>query len=197
MAKAEKKRALAGAVAQDEQTLDDLQRRAAAARASVAQTVAEIKDTVVDKYEAVRGDVADALDWREQYRKHPAEWALAALVIGFAAGYGMAGAVGGTKFFTRLRAQSEDFGDRLIDALADLGDQSIARLGALEHLLAPALIGAVAPVLAGQLKELSGVDLSSVLAQLFASDNDAKRTKGKRKKTDAKKKGRRKAKARK
>ena len=191
MAKANQR--LAAAAAQGEQNLDDLQRRAEAARESVAQTVSEIKETIVDKYETVKEDVSDALDWREQYKKHPAEWALAALVIGFAAGYGVAGALGGAKFFAHLRDEAEDFGDKLIKALADLGDEAVARLGNLEHLLAPALVGAVAPVLANQVKELSGVDLSDVLTKLFAG-GAVKRKKGKNKKAAGKKKSRRKAK---
>jgi ElaB/YqjD/DUF883 family membrane-anchored ribosome-binding protein len=192
MAKANRQAALAGASAPAEPTLDELQRRAEAARESLAQTVAEIKETVTDKYETVKEEVSDALDWREQYRKHPAEWALAALVIGFAAGYGLAGALGGTKFFAHLRDEAEDFGDRLVKVLADLGDEALARLGNIEHLLTPALVGAVAPVLASQLKGLSGLDLSDMFAKLFAGDG--KRAKGKKKKT-AKKKGRRKTKA--
>ena len=192
MAKANKK--LAAAAAQGEPNLDDLQRRAEAARESVAQTVSEIKETIVEKYETVKEDVSDALDWREQYKKHPAEWALAALVIGFAAGYGVAGALGGAKFFAHLRDEAEDFGDKLLKALADLGDEAVARLGNLEHLLAPALVGAVAPVLAKQVKELSGLDLSDVLTKLFAGGSTAKRTKGKNKKAAGKKKSRRKGK---
>lgn len=186
MAKAKKQIATTGAGTPDAKTLDELQQRAEEVRDSVAQTVTEIKETVTDKYECV----AEALDWREQYRKHPAEWALAALVIGFATGYGISGALGGSKFFARLRDEAEDFGDRLLDALADLGDEAITRLGDIEHLISPALVGAVAPVLANQLKEWSGLELGSVLETLIAGDGKLPGAKGKKSANKKKKKGR-------
>jgi hypothetical protein len=69
----------------------ELQRRMEEARESISQTVAEIKDTVVNQYQSVRDTVTETLDWREQYRKRPLAWSLSALGAGFIVGYSIAG----------------------------------------------------------------------------------------------------------
>jgi hypothetical protein len=73
----------------------ELQRRMEEARESISQTVAEIKDTVVNQYQSVRETVAETLDWREQYRKRPIAWSLGALGVGLIVGYAVGGAFGG------------------------------------------------------------------------------------------------------
>lgn len=106
----------------DETTKADLQRRMEEARESIAQTVTEIKDTVVNQYNSVRDTVTETLDWREQYRKRPVAWSVGALGVGFVVGYGIAGAfkggaddydeddyAGGSRDWN-LRDESEDVG---------------------------------------------------------------------------------------
>jgi hypothetical protein len=66
----------------------ELQRRMEEARESISQTVAEIKDTVVNQYNAVK----ETLDWREQYRRRPVAWSVGALGVGLVVGYSVGGA---------------------------------------------------------------------------------------------------------
>lgn len=81
--------------ADDDQTKAELQRRMDEARESITQTVTEIKDTVTTQYQNVRESISQSLDWREQYRRHPVEFSVAALGVGFLVGYGIGGAFGG------------------------------------------------------------------------------------------------------
>ena len=68
---------------------EELQRRMEEARESITQTVSEIKETVTSQYQNVRESISDALDWREQYRRHPVALSAGALGAGFLAGYGL------------------------------------------------------------------------------------------------------------
>ncbi|HEX8459132.1 MAG TPA: hypothetical protein VF656_17700 [Pyrinomonadaceae bacterium] len=81
--------------ADDELTKADLQRRMEEARESITQTVTEIKDTVATQYQNVRESISQSLDWREQYRRRPVEFSIAALGVGFIVGYSVGGAFGG------------------------------------------------------------------------------------------------------
>jgi hypothetical protein len=76
---------------------EELQRRMEEARESITQTVAEIKDTVANQYQAVRETVTDALDWREQFRKRPVAFSVGALSVGFFTGYCLAGVFKGDR----------------------------------------------------------------------------------------------------
>ncbi len=76
----------------EERTKAELQRRMEEARESITQTVSEIRDTVVNKYESVKESVSETLDWREQYRKRPVAWSVGASAVGLIVGYSLAGA---------------------------------------------------------------------------------------------------------
>lgn len=82
----------------DDTTKAELQRRMEEARESIAQTVTEIKDTVVNQYNSVRDTVTETLDWREQYRKRPLAWSVGALSVGLLVGYTVAGAFKGDDY---------------------------------------------------------------------------------------------------
>jgi ElaB/YqjD/DUF883 family membrane-anchored ribosome-binding protein len=82
-------------VADDELTKAELQRRMDEARESITQTVSEIKDTVTTQYQNVRESISQSLDWREQYRRRPVEFTIAALGVGLLIGYSIGGAFGG------------------------------------------------------------------------------------------------------
>lgn len=79
-------------IADDELTKADLQRRMEEARESITQTVSEIKDTVTNQYQNVRESISQSLDWREQYRRRPVEFSVAALGVGVLLGYSIGGA---------------------------------------------------------------------------------------------------------
>jgi ElaB/YqjD/DUF883 family membrane-anchored ribosome-binding protein len=77
--------------ASDELTKAELQRRMEEARESITQTVTEIKDTVATQYQNVRESISQSLDWREQYRRRPVEFTVAALGVGLLVGYSVGG----------------------------------------------------------------------------------------------------------
>jgi len=74
---------------------DELQRRMDGARESISLTVDEIKDTMVNQYEAVKDTVSKTLDWHEQVKKRPVIWSAGAVGAGFVVGYGVAAIVKG------------------------------------------------------------------------------------------------------
>jgi ElaB/YqjD/DUF883 family membrane-anchored ribosome-binding protein len=78
--------------ADDELTKAELQRRMEEARDQITQTVSEIKDTVTTQYQNVRESISQSLDWREQYRRRPVEFSIAALGVGVLLGYSIGGA---------------------------------------------------------------------------------------------------------
>ena len=158
----------------------ELQRRMEEARGSLAQTVTEIKESVTGQFEAVKESVAETLDWREQVRHHPLEWGLAALAVGFAVGYRLSGTLGETEAFARLNAEVDAIGDRLVDKLSAIGDRLVDEIPDAEQYVAPALAGVALPLLASQLKSLTGFDLSSLLRpQDAAVDAGTKKRAGK------------------
>jgi hypothetical protein len=75
----------------EEPSKEELQRRMGQARDSITNTVSEIKETVANQVQAVK----DTLDWREQFKKRPVAWSAAAMGVGFATGYCIAGYVKG------------------------------------------------------------------------------------------------------
>lgn len=79
----------------EELSKEELQRRMEEARENISQTVAEIKDTVTTQYESVRENINEALDWREQYRKHPAAFVASAAGVGLLLGLSLGGVVRG------------------------------------------------------------------------------------------------------
>lgn len=93
--------------ADDDLTKADLQRRMDEARESITQTVSEIKDTVTTQYQNVRESISQSLDWREQYRRRPVEFSIAALGVGFIVGYSIGGAFGGDSEMPERYYESE------------------------------------------------------------------------------------------
>jgi len=93
--------------ADDELTKAELQRRMEEARESITQTVTEIKDTVTTQYQNVRESISQSLDWREQYRRRPVEFTVAALGVGLLIGYSVGGAFGGDSDMPERYYESE------------------------------------------------------------------------------------------
>ena len=141
-------------------TKKELQRQMDETRESIAQTVTEIKDTVTDQYQSVKDSVAETLDWREQFRKHPGAWSLGALSIGYVVGTSLMASLKDSKhedqLLTHLAAISENFTDQL------------SKRGM--ELLMPALTGTVLmPLLTGKIKEMFGIDLSDFSKELLST----------------------------
>ena len=169
----------------DGATKKELQRKMDETRESISQTVTEIKETVADQYQSVKDSVSETLDWREQFRRHPAAWSLGALSVGY---------VIGTSLMASLKDSKHE--DQLLSHLAAISDHFADQLSKRGmDILMPALTGTVlVPLLTNKLNEIFGVDLSSLTEQLLAQPDvksAASSGKGgkKRKKTGGKKNG--------
>jgi hypothetical protein len=120
--------------ADDELTKAELQRRMEEARESITQTVSEIKDTVTTQYQNVRESISQSLDWREQYRRRPVEFSIAALGVGVILGYGIGGAFIG---------DDAELNERYYDAEGDdyETDESVVRTPSERAYASQAILG--------------------------------------------------------
>jgi hypothetical protein len=120
--------------ADDELTKAELQRRMEEARESITQTVSEIKDTVTTQYQNVRESISQSLDWREQYRRRPVEFSIAALGVGVLLGYSVSGAVFG---------DDSELNERYYDAEGDDydTDESVVRTPSERAYASQAILG--------------------------------------------------------
>lgn len=177
----------AAAAVESDATKETLQRQMDETRDSISQTVTDIKDTVADQLQSVKDSVSETLDWREQFRTHPLAWCLGALSVGYVLGNSVQAALHGTKSKDHLLSQLAALGDHFADELSKQG----------MSILAPALTGTVlVPVLASQLSQLTGLDLTDFAKQLLTQNTDTpaqQSGKGKKKKGGGKKLGKKKA----
>ena len=137
-----------------------LERRAARARRSITATVSEIKDTVGSRVEAVKQTMEGVSDFREQFAKEPVVWSLGTLAAGFALGYTLGYGHKLAKGRRSKAAQLGAFADAVVDDLSTVGNN------------------VVMPRLDANMKQLFGVEFSSLLAEMKRS---SKRSRKKRK----------------
>lgn|GEM_PF-3237878 len=173
--------------AEEDSTKVELQRQMEEARESISQTVTEIKETVTDQYESVKETVAQTFDWREQFRRHPVEWSIGALVVGLAVGYKVADTLEETKAFERLHDALEPLVARIAGGMSDIGDWLTDQLPRVEDVIVPTLVASATPVLLAQLNDLLGLDLGDIFKGSGGKKAKGKSSKGKRKKASAKK----------
>jgi hypothetical protein len=147
-------------VSRDESLTDEkkrLERRAARARASIDATVSEIKDTVGSRVRDVKETLEGVSDFRDQFAKEPVVWSLGTLAAGFTLGYTLG------------------YGHRL----ARGRNSKAARLGAFADAVAEELstVGnnLVMPRLDANMKQLFGVEFSSLLAEMKRSSKRPRR----------------------
>ena len=133
-----------------------LQRQMEQTRASVAETVSEIKETVNEQVAVAKKTVAGVLDYREEFQKEPLVWSLGALSAGFALGYTMGYAHKETKG-ARKKSEVAAFTDSMVKELSVVGN----------HLVMPALNA--------RIKELFGFDFSAALNSISQTHNSTKR----------------------
>ncbi|HEU4597331.1 MAG TPA: hypothetical protein VFS10_19530 [Pyrinomonadaceae bacterium] len=144
--------AASDAVASENPTKAELQRRMDEARDSITETVSEIKTVVAhqyeevrDTYETVKEGVGEVLDWREQFERNPVVWGAGAVSVGILIGVGLAHLFDEEEG-KRGRGKSKEAGtgERLISELTGLAD-------------------AVLPTISGKIKELFGLDLDDYM----------------------------------
>ena len=129
-----------------EPSKQELQRQMEQTRESLAETVAEIKETVDHEVRAVKKSVSGVLDYREEFQKEPLVWSLGALSAGFALGYTVGYAHKNTK--GRKQTPVIAFADSMVDELSTMGQ------------------GLVLPALDAKIKELFGFEFSELLGQM-------------------------------
>jgi len=129
-----------------EPSKQQLQRKMARTRESLAETVDEIKETVRQEVKVVQKGMASVLDYRNEFQKDPLVWSLGALSAGFALGY----TVGYAHKNKRGRKQNEitAFADTMIKQLSTMGQ------------------GLVLPALDAKISELFGFQFSALLEQV-------------------------------
>ena len=141
----------------------ELQAQMERTRESLADTVAEIKDTVEHEVRSVKKSVSGVLDYREEFQKEPLVWSLGALSAGFALGYTVGYAHKNSK--GRKQTPVLAFADSMVDELSTMGQ------------------GLVLPALDAKIKELFGFEFSELLGQMKGSKKRTARKKTTRKKT--------------
>lgn len=125
----------------------ELHRQMAETRASVAQTVGEIKETVNHQVAVAKKTVGGILDYREEFQKEPLVWSLGALSAGFALGFTMGYAHRETKG-ARNKSQVAAFTNSMVEELSVVGN----------HVVMPALNA--------HIKELFGIDFRDALESI-------------------------------
>ena len=134
---------------EDEKQL--LERRAARARRSIDATVSEIKETVDSRVQAVKKTVEGVADFRDQFAKEPVVWSLGTLAAGFALGYTLGYGHKLAKGRKSKGARLGAFADAVVEQLSTVGNDLVM------------------PHLDANLKELFGVEFSSLLADMKRS----------------------------
>ena len=146
-----------------EPTKKQLQDQMERTRESLAETVAEIKDTVEHEVRAVKKGVSGVLDYREEFQKEPLVWSLGALSAGFALGYTVGYAHKNSK--GRKQTPVLAFADSMVDELSTMGQ------------------GLVLPALDAKIKELFGFEFSELLGQMKGPKKRTTRRKTTKKKS--------------
>jgi hypothetical protein len=143
-----------------------LQRQMEQTRASLSETLSEIKETVDHEVRAVKKTVSGVLDYREHFQKEPLVWSLGALSAGFALGYTIGYAHKNTKGGKQTPVIA--FADSMVEELSTVGNAMLL------------------PALDAKINELFGFEFSELLAQLRqTSKSPAKKKVRKRKPSKA------------
>ena len=143
-----------------------LQRQMEETRESISETVEEIKDTVThqydvvkDTYETVKDGIAEAVDWKEQFKENPLVWGAGALSVGVLIGVGLARGFGDDDSSPpgrRNQSELELFGRQMLGQLTRVGDATL-------------------PLLSGKIKEMFGIDIAGYLQPAPAQPPKRKR----------------------
>jgi hypothetical protein len=137
---------------------------------------------VVDQYEAVKESVTETFDWRAQVGKHPLAWGVGAFSEGFVVSYVYGERLRKTKTYKRLGAEVDELRDQLVKTVSDLRDNFTSDLSKIGQGLVPGIAQTALPMVAGKVKDFTGLDLSRQLGVKARSKNNKKKNKAKGKK---------------
>ena len=136
-----------------------LERRAAKARGSITATVSEIKETVGSRVRGVKESIDRVSDFRDHFAKEPVVWSLGTLAAGFALGYSLGYAHRLTKRGGSRAGRLSAFASAVAEELTTVGNTLVM------------------PRLDANVKQLFGVDLSSLLAEMKRPKRPRRKTK--------------------
>jgi len=134
-----------------------LERRAERARGSISATASEIQETIGSRVQNVKQTIAGVSDFRHQFAKEPVVWSLGTLAAGFALGYALG--------FGHRRIKGRRSKAARLGAFADAVAEELSTVG---HNL-------VMPRLDENMKQLFGVEFSSLLADMKSSSKRPRR----------------------
>ena len=134
-----------------------LERRAAEARGSINATVSEIKETVGSRVQDVKETIEGVSDFRDQFAREPLVWSLGTLAAGFALGYTLGYAQRVPRGRKSKAAKLGAFADAVVEELSTVGNNLIM------------------PRLDANMKQLFGVEFSSLLAEMKNSSKRPRR----------------------
>ena len=160
-------------------TKTELQRQLRETRASMTETVEDIKEIATEQYKSVKETVDGVLNFREQFQNEPLVWSLGALSAGFALGYTMGYAHKEMKGSKGKHSEVSAFANSLVDELSTVGKSMVM------------------PNLNVRIKKLFGFDFSDLLEEIGDAGKSigrkpATRKLGKKKKAKSRSKDKRK-----
>jgi len=160
-------------------TKTQLQRQLRETRASMTETVEDIKEIATEQYKSVKETVDGVLNFREQFQNEPLVWSLGALSAGFALGYTMGYAHKEMKGSKGKHSEVSAFANSLVDELSTVGKSMVM------------------PNLNVRIKQLFGFDFSDLLEEIGDAGKSigrkpATRKLGKKKKAKSRSKDKRK-----
>jgi hypothetical protein len=160
-------------------TKTELQRQMRETRASMTDTVEDIKEIATEQYKSVKETVDGVLNFREQFQNEPLVWSLGALSAGFALGYTMGYAHKEMKGSKGKHSEVSAFANSLVDELSTVGKSMVM------------------PNLNVRIKKLFGFDFSDLLEEIGDAGKSngrkpATRKLGKKKKAKSRSKDKRK-----
>lgn len=129
-------------------TKTELQRELRETRASMTETVEDIKEIATEQYKSVKETVDGVLNFREQFQNEPLVWSLGALSAGFALGYTMGYAHKEMKGSKGKHSEVSAFANSLVDELSTVGKSMVM------------------PNLNVRIKKLFGFDFSDLLEEI-------------------------------
>ena len=163
----------------DAPTKTEIQRQLRETRASMTETVEDIKEIATEQYQSVKETVNGVLNFREQFQNEPLVWSLGALSAGFALGYTMGYAHKEMKGSKGKHSEVSAFANSLVDELSTVGKSMVM------------------PNLNIRIKKLFGFDFSDLLEEISDAGKSngrkpATRKAGKKKKAKSRSKDKRK-----
>ncbi len=126
-----------------------LEHRAERARGSIRATTSAIKETVGIRVRSVKHTIEGVSDFREHFAQEPVVWSLGTLAAGFALGYTLG--YGHRRTRGSRAAQLGAFADAVAEELSAVGNNLVM------------------PRLDANMKDLFGVEFSSLLAEMKTS----------------------------